>query len=155
MQIFCMTITEDLFCHMERLYGAFMSFFRTLKSPHSLELHGKVWPAQSSEFLLLCSMMMIINFGWTTCVPLKLSVLMRRRCDGQSEGFVWFRIRVCCLLGSQSTSAERMRMRLKQVLIKCHHSLHAYTFKQSLKQIFKVKRLPTQQCLCISFFLTQ
>lgn len=114
-------------------------------SPHSLELHGKVWPAKSSKFLLLCSMMMmmIINFGWTTCVPLKLSVLMRRRCYGQSEGFVRFRIRVyavsLALRAHLQCSTERMRMRLKQVRIKCHHSLHTNTVMHTLSNSLSSK----------------
>jgi len=44
-----------------------------------------------------------------SCVPLKLSVLMGKRCDGQSEGFVRFSLSLSCLLGSQSTSAELRR----------------------------------------------
>lgn len=80
-------------------------------------------------------------------------------CEGQNEGFVWFKIkssRVCAvsktLRAHLQSSAERMEMRLKQACIKCHHSLHTNTVAYTRIQTFKVKHLHAQQCLCISFF---
>lgn len=77
---------------------------------------------------------------------LKLSVLMRWKCDGQSKGFVRFRIRSCrvcavswALRAHLQSSAERMEMRLKQARIKCHHSLHTNTVMHTLSNSLSSK----------------